>query len=390
MTDYVTSVNPDVLRWARESSGFSLQDVARFLKKEEAAVIQWETGEASPTYVQLEKLAYELYKRPVAVFFFPDPPQEPSPAESFRTLPEFELNNLFPDTKHAIREGQAMQIALRELTKGMGVSEKLLHRDVRVDWHSDIVAATHRVREYLQVPLERQIGWNGVEKALLEWRDAVQECGIFVFKRSFKQKDFFGFCLHDDEFPIIYLNNSAAKSRQIFSLFHELAHLLLRTSGVTKLNDRYVLGLSGEAKSIEVFCNSFAGEFLMPSADFNTRLSDEENPEDTADRLSDHYKVSREVVLRRLQDKSVISQNYYDERVAEWNETFEKGRREQRGGGDYYANQATYLGREFLTLAFRQYHEGNVTLDELASYLNVRAKNLPGLERFILESVSTR
>ena len=47
----------------------------------------------------------------------------------------------------------------------------------------------------------------------------------------FQAEGLFGFCLQDDEFPIIYLNNSAAKSRQIFSLFHELAHLLLRTSG---------------------------------------------------------------------------------------------------------------------------------------------------------------
>ena len=177
-----------------------------------------------------------------------------------------------------------MQVALQELNGGSDVHQKLLLREIQVDPRTSVSAVTDRVRDYLQVPLERQIGWPSVEKALQEWRDAVQDCGIFVFKRSFKQRDVSGFCLQDDEFPIIYLNNSAAKSRQVFSLFHELAHLLLRTSGVTKLNDRYVLDLSGEAKSIEVFCNSFAGEFLMPSADFNTRLSGEENPEDTADR----------------------------------------------------------------------------------------------------------
>ena len=390
MTDYVTSVNPDVLRWARESSGFSLQDVARFLKKEEAAVIQWETGEASPTYVQLEKLAYELYKRPVAVFFFPDPPQEPSPAESFRTLPEFELNNLFPDTKHAIREGQAMQIALKELSRGIGLSGKQLLRDFQVDPRDDIVAITRRVRAYLQVPLEQQTGWPSEEKALQEWRDTVQECGIFVFKRSFKQKDVSGFCLQDDDFSIIYLNNSAAKNRQIFSLFHELAHLLLRTSGVTKQNDQYVASLSGEAQDVEVFCNRFAGEFLVPVDDFISKLSDDETPEQTAERLSDHYKVSREVVLRKLLDNGVIDRRFYRAKVAEWHERLEQGQREQRGGGNYYAKQATYLGKKFLTLAFRQFHEGNITLEELASYTNVRAKNVPGLEKYVLESASTR
>ena len=100
--------------------------------------------------------------------------------------------------------------------------------------------------------------------------------------------------------------------------------------------------------------------------------------------------MSREVVLRRLLDKKVISQSYYYDRVAEWNESYEQGRREQTGGGDYYANQATYLGKKFLTLAFRQFHEGNVSLEDLASYLNVKAKNVPGLEKYVLESVSTQ
>lgn len=390
MTDYLTSVNPDVLRWARESSGFSLQDVARFLKKEEAAVIQWETGEASPTYVQLEKLAYNLYKRPVAVFFFPEPPLEPDATESFRTLPEFEIANLIPDTKHALREAQAMQMALQELTGGQNASEKQLLKDVHVDPSDDIHSIAKLVRRFLQIPLDQQIKWRSADKALQEWREAVEDSGIYVFKRSFKQRDVSGFCLQDDEFPVIYLNNSAAKYRQIFSLFHELAHVLLQTSGVTKLNDRYVAQLSGEAQDIEVFCNRFASEFLIPSTDFSSRLKEGETPEETAERLSEHYKVSREVVLRRLLDKGTIDESYYHGKVAEWNESFEVNRRGQKGGGNYYNNQVTYLGRKFLTLAFSRFHSGHVSFDELAGFLNVKPKSIPDLEKQVIGSISSR
>ena len=390
MTEYVAGVNPDVLRWARESSGFTIQDVAKLLKKDESKISDWETGEASPTYVQLEKLAYELYKRPVAIFFFPEPPREPDPAESFRTLPDFEIASLIPDTKHAIREAQAMQIALRELARGIDLNEKHLFRDIRVEPWDDISSVAQSVRAYLKVPLDQQSEWSDPDMALKEWRDAVQDSGVFVFKRSFKQKDISGFCLQDDEFPVVYLNNSAAKSRQIFSLFHELAHLLLRTSGVTKLNDQFVNSLSGEAQDIEVFCNKFASEFLVPSDDFNERLNVIESPEETAVRLSGYYKVSREVILRRLLDRTRIQPGYYHDKVAEWQEEFEDHRRNQRPGGDYYSTQATYLGRKYLALAFRQFYEGNVTLDELAGYLNVKAKNVPGLERYVLGSASAR
>ena len=390
VTEYVSGANPDVLRWARESSGFTLREVAKFLNKEESKISEWEAGATSPTYVQLERLAYELYKRPVAIFFFPEPPREPDPTESFRTLPDFELANLIPDTKHAMREAQAMQIALRELTRNLDVSERRLLRDIRVKSGDDISSVAQTVRAYLQIPLDDQIRWLNTDVALKNWRDAVQDSGVFVFKRTFKQRDISGFCLQDEDFPVVYLNNSAAKSRQVFSLFHEIAHLLLHTSGVTKLNDRYIASLDGEARNIEVFCNKFASEFLVPSDDFNRRLIAGETPEETAVSLSNHYKVSREVILRRLKDREMIGQSYYDDTVAKWQEEFEDRRRSQKPGGDYYSTQATYLGRKYLTLAFRQFYEGHVTLDELAGYLNVKAKNVPGLERYVVGSASTR
>lgn len=40
----------------------------------------WEAGAGGPSYAQLEKLAYELYKRPLAIFLLPSPPPEPRPS----------------------------------------------------------------------------------------------------------------------------------------------------------------------------------------------------------------------------------------------------------------------------------------------------------------------
>ncbi|MCP4567564.1 MAG: ImmA/IrrE family metallo-endopeptidase [FCB group bacterium] len=71
---------------------------------------------------------------------------------------------------------------------------------------------------------------------------------------------FSGFCLYDETFPVIYINNSQPATRQIFTLFHELAHLLLRTGGIDTPNDEYIQHLQGEAKQIEISCNQFAAE----------------------------------------------------------------------------------------------------------------------------------
>ena len=79
-------VNPDMLRWARETAGLNVDDVVRKMKRKRVTaetVLSWENGEGSPSYPQLERIAYEIYKRPLALFFFPEPPQEETPKQSF-------------------------------------------------------------------------------------------------------------------------------------------------------------------------------------------------------------------------------------------------------------------------------------------------------------------
>src|SRR5438128_1859509 len=129
----MVGVNPKVLQWARERAGYSLDDVAEKLKKSTDVIEAWETGDQAPTYGQLETLAYTLYKRPIALFFFPEPPSEPEPNRSFRTLPASEIRSLAPDTRHAIRQAQAMQISLMELGLGANPSERLIFRDIRLE-----------------------------------------------------------------------------------------------------------------------------------------------------------------------------------------------------------------------------------------------------------------
>jgi len=388
VANYATGVNSEILQWAREKAGYSLDEVARSLKKDTETIVSWESGDAFPTYHQLERLAYSLYKRPIALFFFPQPPKEPDPRESFRTLPDSEFELLVPDTLHAIREAQAMQITLYELTEGRNPSDRVIFRDLALDPHADAIERAAVVREYLGISLDEQYSWESPEQALEKWRDAVQDAGIFVFKRAMKQKDVSGFCLLDEEFPLIYLNNSTAKTRQLFSLFHELAHILLGTAGVTKVDDRYVFRLGGQSKAVEVFCNRFSAELLVPSDDFDQRLVPGIPVENLVDALASHYGVSREVILRKLLDRGIVDQGYYEHMVQKWLDSYQEKEDKGAGGGNYYANQYVYLGQRYLTLAFARYYDGAYSIHELADYLSIRTKNVPGLEHYFLSRAS--
>jgi Zn-dependent peptidase ImmA (M78 family) len=388
MSEQVTGLQGEVLKWAREQAGYGLRDVAEAMKKDVSVIEAWEKGTAAPTYGQLEKLAYQLYKRPLAIFFFPSPPQEPDLKKSFRTLPDFEIDALSADTRYALRYARAMQLAVAELNEGVNRSERKIFADLKLSLSGNIAQEVAKVRQYLGITLEKQISWRSAETALGFWREVVEDVGIFVFKRSFKQKDVSGFCLYSQEFPLIYLNNSTAKTRQIFSLFHELAHILFHVNGVTKTDDRYIEALPKKERSIEIACNRFAAEFLVPSADFERRMVNVTTNDAAISSLADIYKVSREVILRKLLERGLVSREVYEAKATEWSDDYLEAQKESEGG-NYYRTQAAYLGTKYLGLVFGKYYQGHLTLEQAADYLGVKTKSVAGLEHVFMSKAVT-
>lgn len=387
MASQVEGLNPEVLRWARERMGLSIAQLAQELGKAEDQVAGWENGIGAPTYNQLETLAYVVLKRPLAVFFFPTPPDEPQVRQSFRTLPDSVISDLSADTRFAIRLAKSMQLRLSELNSARNPNDRLIFRERKIGLGTDAKSSAQAIRTYLGVSLANQIAWGSTRTAFEAWRNAIQDRGIYIFKRSFKQKDFFGFCLTDAEFPVIFVNNSTAHSRQIFSLAHELAHILINENSTTQNATAIPEELVGDAFHTEIFCNAFAGELLVPADDFDRHYDATLATTELCDKLSKRYWVSREVIARKLLDRGVIRESTYRALSAQWSEEYnEQAAREKEsgGGGNYFATQATYLGRKYLQLAFGQYHAGRISIAELADHLSVRAKNVAGLEPYAL------
>jgi transcriptional regulator with XRE-family HTH domain len=76
-------VNPAVLKWARETSGATIEEAAKRLRVPLSAFSRWESQEATLTLTQARTLA-SYFKRPLAAFLLPEPPWEPSPPHDFR------------------------------------------------------------------------------------------------------------------------------------------------------------------------------------------------------------------------------------------------------------------------------------------------------------------
>ena len=235
-----------------------------------------------------------------------------------------------------------------------------------------------RVREYLGLSLADQFSWHDDDAALKNWRKALQDVGIFVFKDAFKAEGYSGFSLYDETFPIVYVNNSATKTRQMFTLFHELAHLVFHTSGIDTIEDSYIPALPARQKRIEVLCNSFAARFLVPEAAFKDAIKGLDQSERTAEILAQRFHVSREVIYRNFLDRDWISQSDYSEAVQRWT----RQRQPSGSGGDHYWTKIAYLGRDYIALALSQYYQNRIDENRLAEYLDTKPKNLAALEGY--------
>ncbi|MEP0352611.1 MAG: ImmA/IrrE family metallo-endopeptidase [Reichenbachiella sp.] len=335
----------------------------------------WEEGITMPTYRQLESLSDKL-KCPIAVFFFPSPPELEPIRNSFRTLPDAEYELMPPSVRIILRKAKAMQLNLAELNQETPISKRKLLRDLQFTADTPLERIADEIRQYLNVPLREQIAWKDVSDALEHWRHIFSLNGIFVFKDAFKADEYSGFCLYDPDFPIIFLNNSNSKTRQIFTLFHELAHLIFRTSGIDKIHDGYIDYLRKDEKLVEMLCNRFASVFLVPDSKFETLIQDIEIDEQEIKNLAYVFKVSPEVVLRKFLDKGLVSQIDYESLTEGWRAQFLEFKKNRKPGGDAYYTRISYLGKDYVDLALTQYHQNRIDSLKLSDFLNIKPKHL--------------
>lgn len=364
-------ITPALVQWARERAGYSMDDAVRHFKK----IAAWEAGEALPTYVQLEQMA-DRFKIPVAVFFFPKPPAVPPIEQSFRTLTAADFAAIPRTVRLFLRRGQAMQLNVAELNDSKNPAGRVISRDLKPSPNTSLDKIAAQVRDYLGVSIDEQISWKNVDEALEKWREVfATKAGVYVFKDAFRAPNYFGFCLYDDEFPVIYINNSSAKSRQIFTLFHELGHLLFHTSGIDILDDDFIDHLGGAEQKIEIICNGLAARVLVPDDVLDEMIKGAKIGRPLATQLASCFSVSREVIYRKFLDRGLIDADEYGAAAKEWAKQMKP--KDAESSGNYYNSQRAYLGQRYIDLAFTRYYQHRFDRGQLAEYLNLKPKNLP-------------
>lgn len=378
-------IKGQMLKWARESTNLELEDAAVKLGVAPERLAEWETGERRPTINQLRK-AGNVYKRPLAAFFLAKAPKDFHVPHDFRRLPGRPAQALSPEFITELRAAQYRRSLAIELAEEIVETPREFIGSASRATNKDSLA--DRIRNLLGITLDIQKSWRDSYQALNAWKDAIENIGVLVFHFSRVEVDEArGFSICDRPFPVISVNGKDAPTGRVFTLLHELCHLLLGHGGTCDL--REYRGAQSPDQRIEVFCNHVAGAMLVPADDLaqHELVRNASRVTEWQDRqlrdMSSLYRVSREVLLRRLLIIGKTSHRFYRAKRQELHEA-EKQRRERAGGWLSYPRRVIRtVGHPFLRIVLNAYYREAITTSDLSEYLGARMKHLPAIEHHL-------
>lgn len=389
---YKATINPALLTWARTTAGYDLAEAADHMKIDASTLTEWEAGEAQPSIAQLRKLA-GLFKRPLAVLYLPHPPADFEAMHDFRRLPDMGPRRFSPGLALEVRRAQQR----RQLTIELYEENLVVPTPFKLTTHgrADPELVGEQLRAALGIQIDQQSRWGNALPAFREWRTRIEDLGVLVFQASRIESDeASGFAYWAETFPVIVVNRKDVYPRRTFSLLHELAHLMIRQSGVSEANVDAPRP-PGDAQ-VEVFCNHVAAATLMPRAAFLAeplvvqRPGVQEWPDDAIEALSNAYNTSREGVVRRLLTFGRVTPDFYSRKRAQYVAEFRAQRqreREARGNDgiprDMPRETIADFGRPFVRAVIENYHQDRITLSEVSGYLGVKVRHIPVIESHV-------
>lgn len=364
-------VNPAVLRWARESAGYTERQAADEINAYQWQVEAAERGDVLLTLRQAEKLA-DFYARPLATFFMPEAPEEEAQEVLFRRLPGAPALPWGPEMRllaRGIRQRQqaAVEIydALEEDPPWLDVAQRLQAADQR--------ELSSVARELLGVEREGNEEPIAPYQSLRLWVDAVEALGVLVMQDgSLPVESQRGFASLHPEVPAIVVNSKDDPRARAFSVVHEFGHLVAAQSGVR-------LGADTER-----WCEQVAGEVLMPPDTLARafRLT-RGRLLIRVERLAAVFGVTPLAAAVRVARSGLVAREEADGVVAEIRGRSRSSEEPRSGGGNYYWNEISRLGPGFIRLVFTAVDGQALTYPNASTLLGVKVNNFEKLRDYL-------
>ena len=371
----VAYINPEVLAWARERAGVPPEEL---MQKVNRKYVDWEAGNALPTFCQAQTLAKKLHI-PFGFFYLSEPPKESPLTVDLRTLSDSNHHEFSLELRDVVADARRKQEWYREYLLEGGAEPLEFVGKFSVAHSIDEVATD--IEETLGLSLNDRAGLSK-NHFLAYLTEYAEEAGILVLRngkvganthRVLSVDEFRGFCLPDSIAPLVFVNTADFEAAQIFTLVHELAHLWIGAEGVS---DQGIADYNSHSE-VEAFCNRVAVEVLVPKESFLQEWASVHGSlKEKANHLSHIFKVSSVVVARRALDARLVNQaeffSYYNDLRLIW----KNARRSRSGGGDFHNSFPAANSRAFTDAICHATYSGNLLMRDGARLLGIKPATL--------------
>lgn len=378
-------MNAELFRWARKTSGLSLEQAASALDiKDVERLHAIERGDEEPSRPLLLKMAKQ-YRRPLVTFYLPVPPAKGDRGEDFRTLPEDRSIAADALLDALIRDVKARQAVVRSLAEDDDEASPLAFVGSS-SMQGSVKSVLASIKSTLAIDIADYRRQRTSEEAFSYLRNKAESVGIFVLlignlgshHSAIAVETFRGFVIADKFAPFVIINDQDAKTAWSFTLMHEIAHLWLGTTGVS--------GTSAE-QAIEKFCNEVASSFLLPQGELATLRIDDDTPSEELIQLISSFAnerhLSRKMVAYALFRSGQLSQAAWGrlDRILDDLWMSERAARKEKeklndSGPTYYVVRRYHLGRALLNLVDRSIGAGTLTPVKAAKVLGVKPRSV--------------
>lgn len=174
-----------------------------------------------------------------------------------------------------------------------------------------------------------------------------------------------GYAIYDEYAPLIFINSKdTSENGKIFTLLHELAHILLKHSGVSSYDFRM---------NEEYQCNEIAGEILMPLKKFKVQWDKNSSLESNIERISPYFDYIASPLA--IATKALLNKLIKYEKYQEFKETYlAKIPAERKNtGGNYYSNITAANSKNFAKSVIVDTLNGYETYKDAMNLLDIKS-----------------
>ncbi len=355
------SQNSGVLR----SFSYQDDDMIKIFGKRKAKDFQDFINQTTATFEATAENLIKLANRldiPFAYLFLDKMP------ESEEILPDFRKNStgLSPHLKSCIASSKKKQEWFRNYLIRNG------HDRFLENWNLD--SDKDRIRAIKEMIQFDEVDKISKGQKLIFFKDNLEQYNMIVQQSGISQSNTLkaisfdecrGYAIYDEYAPLIFINSKdTSENGKIFTLLHELAHILLKHSGVSS----YDFELEEEYR-----CNNIAGEILMPTESFKSKWNKHDSIQVNIENLKNDFKMASPLAIatKALLTQLIDYKEYEDFKKSQI-EQFSKTKSSSKGG-NYYSNVIASNSKNFTKSVIADTLNGYETYREALKLLDIKS-----------------